>query len=846
MAEEMSEGMTGMNTSCGGRFGGLRLWPHLAAVFFLAWILALPLQGLDSKRSLHQYGRDRWTRQTGLPGSVVSALYQSPDGYLWLHCGGELYRFDGVRFSPAPLAVNGQSLGENIRAVGRGRDGKLLLRTSHHTLYLDKGHYTDVIPATHLPDGSDRVVTEARDGSIWLGTDNHIYRYRSGTLELIASGVGWVRSILEDHNGIIWVAGSSALYRIEKDRVRMFPTPFAGVGTRNYLPVDPNPAGSPPLPQYPSALLEDRDGVVWIGTLGGLWKWKNGNLFQDEEVRALGKRSISTLLQDRDGNIWAGTDGQGLFRFALGRWSSFTTLEGLSDDTVLSLREDMEGSLWIGTRTALDRLRNAPMRCLTGRDGLSSENTASVLETRDGSVFVYTFGGGITRWKDGVTRVFTTRDGLGSNFAGCLFESRDGTLWAGTDKGLSAFRNGQWQTYTGNGKLTGLYIAAVSEDEQGLILGCSDLNIYRFRDGQLSPYELNMSADGKPAGVRYTFAILPDRDGTQWFALSGGLYRVGKGQNPASAMRMAFTDTPLCLFDDGQGYLWMVGSNTGGFTRLNKQDGSLIHFPPEAGAKVDGVGRILCDQRGNLWMNTRGGIVHFDRAELDAFAQGRSKTFNRMVYGTIDGLRTEDCGGMTQQPSAWRGRDGRLFFTSRKGLVVLDPDPLRRNALVPQVHIEEVVVDKQVQVPTGELVCQPGLDNLEIHYSATSLQVPSRVHFRYQLMGFDPDWVDAGTRRTAYYTHIPPGTYRFRVIACNDDGLWNEVGATLKLQLRPHFYQTLWFLLLCIAGLGALGFGLHLIRTRRMRFRQMELEALVGERTRELDQHRTQLEALVE
>ena len=197
--------------------------------------------------------------------------------------------------------------------------------------------------------------------------------------------------------------------------------------------------------------------------------------------------------------------------------------------------------------------------------------------------------------------------------------------------------------------------------------------------------------------------------------------------------------------------------------------------------------------QGNVWLASNDGIHSFSRAELDAVAEGRASRLESRKYGTIDGLRTEDAGVQGLEPSAWRGRDGRLFFASRKGVVEIDADRLPRNGLVPPVHVEELVVDRQVQAQRPSYVFEPGRENFEIHYSAPSLEVPSRVRFKYQLVGYDPGWVDAGALRTAYYTRLPPGSYLFRVIACNNDGLWNEEGASLAFTLRPHFYQTLWF-----------------------------------------------------
>lgn len=813
----------------------------------VAWMaLAGLLQALEPHRAIHQYGHDRWTQQNGLPGSMVSDLRQLPGGYLWLCCGGRIYRFDGVQFTHFPLKAGGQSVDESLRAVGSGPQDQLLVRTATRTLALEGNAYVDLLPPFKIPDGFDRMVLAAKDGTLWLGSDNHIYRVRQGRPELIASGLGWTRTMMAQRDGSLWVGAGAALYRIKNEKLRVFPTTVMGSMVEHRLPPERPVTRQDVLPNYPSALMEDRDGVVWIGTYAGLWKFKNEVLFQDQDCEGLKGCPISALLRDRDGNVWAGTEGKGLWRLASGRWTSFTVLDGLSDDHVLSLREDQEGSLWVGTRTALERLRDAAMLTMTTRDGLSGDDVRSVLEGQDGSAWVFSYGGGITRWKGTSFRTYTTRDGLASNFTGNLFESRDGSIWLGTDHGLSRFRDGRWQTYTGDGKLLRVYISAMSEDERGLILACSDLNLYRFSEGKLTPYNLNLSADGKPAGVRYAFAILGDHEGTQWFALSGGLYRVARGQDPETASRTAFTDTPVCLCEDRQGYIWIVGSNTGGFARMRKSDGRLFQYPPGAGAALIGVGRLLCDLKGDVWVSTRTGILHFQRQELDDFAEGRCQSLHPTAYGVLDGLQNEDCAVVSSQHGGWLGADGRVYFVSRKGLVVFHPDRLPRNGLVPAVHIEDVQLDHQPSAFGAELVCPAGLENLAIHYSATSLRVPSRVRFKYRLEGFDPDWIQAGERRSAFYTRLPPGQYRFRVVACNDDGLWNEEGASLSLVLKPHFYQTRWFAGLALLFCTGAAFGIHIGRTRQLRRRHHELQGKVEAATRDLKHHQEHLEQMVE
>lgn len=802
---------------------------------FVFAAVASQLRALDPSRTIAQYGHDRWNYQTGLPGTAVQGLFQLPDGYLWLHSGGKLYRFDGVRFLAITPVVNGQVIQEPIRSVNHARGNRLILRTVTRTLFLENGRFSEAIPALHLPDGNDRALLEARDGSLWLGADNHLFRVQGGKIEYVIKSTSWIWKIWEARGGDIWITANCSLFHYINGRIREYPTQARPSFTQINVPREPSPRGAVTLPRPPTCVLEDHQGTLWVGTLGGLWKLKNGELVQDFETAPLKDCAVTDLLEDRDGNLWAGTDGQGLFRRAQGIWSNFGSRIGLSDDSVLCLREDREGSLWIGTRTGLDRLRVSPLYTITGLDGLSNDNIGTVIEARDGSVYAFTTGGGITRIKHGQTTVYRAKDGLAGDFAGCLYEAKDGSVWAGTDRGLSQFRGGKWKTYSG-AEFDNRYISAICEDDTSLILGCSDLNFYRFLDGHLRPYDLQIVPGEGFRSVRYACQIYRDSEGTLWFAMSAGLYKVPRGCPPEKAQRTGFLDPARSIYDDGRGYLWVAGPDVPGFTRMNMKDGSMVRYTPEIGAAVDGIGHILCDGAGNLWINTRSGIATFQRSELDAFAEGRVARISMVKLGSADGLRTEDCGDSGVQPNACRGLDGRLYIGSRKGLVVVQPDQLPRNTLVPPVHIEEVVVDHQVHASDGQVIINPGYESLEIHYTALSLLVPTRVSFRYQLVGYDSEWVEAGSRRTAYYTRIPPGVYQFRVIACNNDGAWNETGAVRSIVLRPRFVQTRGFVVLACMALAAFIYGLYLLRTRQLRKRQLELRAVVDSRTRELQE----------
>lgn len=810
------------------------LWfPGFSKAFLFTAFAVAPAFGLDSTRLVTQYGHDGWNYQNGLPGGTVYDVTQLADGYIWLRGANGLVRFDGVRFVSIAPMVQDRPLTENIRSISRSREGKLILRSPTRTLSLQNGVFRDIAPPLRLPDGAERVIAQGRDGTVWVGSDCNICRIQKGVVSVVVGGTGWVSAILEDHDGSTWLGSAAGLYRFKDDRITLFPTGFNSTVEETFFPTERINEGVR-LRGAVTALLEDRHGVIWIGTHYGLFKLNGGRLTKDDATTFLNDHHVSSLLEDRDGNLWVGTDGSGVFRYTKGIWSQYSTSNGLSDDAVCSLLEDVEGSLWIGTRAGLDRLRNTPLLTIGVNEGLSHDDVASITEGADGSMFVYTTGGGITQIKGGLCTPINARDGLPSDYAGTLYTAKDGQLWVGTDYGLCSFQNGNLSLYPGSKSLQGFSITAINEDDQSLILATNKFVLYRFKAGVLSPYELKLPAGRQKESIRYVFAMQRDDAGTLWIGMTAGLYRVAKGLGPENAERSAFTAPTHSIYDDGKGSLWLTGADTPGFARLIKKDDRVVIYGPSAGIPQGEISRVVTDRQDNLWLGTRSGIVSISRQEADDFAAGLITRVHPRIYGIIDGMKTEEAWGNDRQPSAWRARDGRLYFSTRKGMVVVNPDNLPRNTRVPPVVIEDFLVNQQTQPLGTTLELTPGKESFEFHYTALSLLAPGRVRFKYQLSGYDADWVDAGARRTAYYTHLPPGDYQFRVIACNEDGAWNETGASFAFALQPHFYQTNWFYLVCAAGLALSGHGIHRIRTRTLRRRQAELVALVDERTSKL------------
>ena len=786
------------------------MWPVSAAL------------GLEPHKNIGQYAHNTWTAEDGLPGEAVYQILQSPDGYLWLRTSAGLVRFDGVRFVLVDPVVGKEPLSEPVKAICRGADGDLIIRTTSRTVIRRNGVFSDYLPPSPLPDGEIKTLFESREHELFVGSDDFIYLLGRGGPRLLQAGTGWVDSFLEDPAGVIWIGGSSNLFRYSGGKLTPFPKNLFSLGA--------------------DSLAEDLDQTLWVGTRDGPYRIDRGRSRFEAAARGSIRNEVHTILEDRAGNLWSGTESQGLFRIADNRVSSFGSADGLTDNRVLSLFEDREGSLWVGTSSGLDRFRDTKLTTFTVREGLPSNDTRSVIETADGSLWVFCDGGGLARFDDGAISAITKKDGLPEPYGHAMFESRDGSLWIATTGGLARYRNGRITRYGKRAHLP-YFVAAISEDDESLILG-GTLAV-RFENGRFRPFTFNGKTTPLSTPGHYTFAIRRDSQGTLWFGTAQGLFKYAKGLSPEEARQKQIGFAVTSIADDGRGSLWL-GGRTPGLTRLRVRDGRITHYGKREGLFDAYPSGVVTDGEGSLWISTPNGIYVANEKDLDDVAEGLASTVRTVRYGTDDGMLTSEASDPAAGPAAWRTRDGRLWFTTQKGIVVVDPKRLAHNALVPPVVVEGLVEDgKAVPLEAG-LRIPPGRDRIEFQYTSLSMLVPSRVRFKYRLEGYDRDWVDAGSRRVASYTRLPPGQYRFRVIASNDDGVWNLQGASVTFVLEPRFYQTDLFRSACALLVLLAALVLQRLYTRRLRGKAEELARVVDERTKDLSTQRAFLRQVID
>ena len=755
--------------------------------------------GLDPTKFIDQYGHDVWTSQHGLPGQAVYQILQSPDGYLWMRTSAGLVRFDGVRFVSMSEALGN----EPVRAIATSVDGDLLVRTISRTVRYKSGVFSDYQPAFPIPDGGIRMIFASPTHQLIVGPHDFLY----------SPNHDWTSAFLQDEKGNLWVGGAKELetYRDGKSRTAINLGSYGGV----------------------SAVGLKHPQTLWVGTSNGLYQMASDGATLQPLAQQQIRGGVNQILEDLEGNLWVGTESSGLVRIRGDQTSSFRFADGLTDDRVLALFEDREGSLWVGTANGLDRFRNTKVTTYTSKEGFPSDATKSAIQARDGSVYVLCDGGGLAHVRNGQVTAITKIAGLSSFNGSALYESKEGDVWVGTLGGLTRFKDGKATVYSADPRLSKTFVSAISEDDEGLIVTTSEKLALRVKDGKTQPFTIRGRTTPLSSPGNYTFSIYRQPSGVLWFGTTKGLFKFAPGESPEKARQPGIDFAVTSISDDGEGSLWL-GGRAAGMARFQIRDGRVTRYSKRDGLFDGYPSSALTDYEGNLWIATSDGLYVASRKDLDDFADGRISHVNSKVYGDADGMNNSEVSLTQSQPGAWRDAEGKLWFTTAKGIISIDPRHIPYNALVPRVLVEGIKVDKVLLPAADNLRVTPGRGEMEFDYTALSFLIPARVQFKYQLEGYDNGWIDAGSRRIAYYANLPPGKYRFRVIAANDDGLWNQEGASITLVLEPHFYQTRWFYCLCVLVLVGIIFAVHRLNTRRLRARAEELSLIVDARTKDL------------
>ena len=806
---------------------------------WIALAICPPAYALNPLLDVNQYAHTSWTVRDGVFDGSVTAIAQTPDGYLWVGTEFGLVRFDGVRFAPweppKGAAVSGRIRGEMLLAA---RDGSLWIDSYPGIVRLKDGRLYRY-PSLDAP--SFLSLAEDPDGRIWLGSSynpagqlcvvDHDQVRCSDTNPTLGT-IGFAGSVFVDAPGRLWLAGHSGLALWEGGAPRTFPLAF-------------QPSAVRPLIDEGRALL--------VSTPGGIARFKDGDVTMAyPSPSAIQPFTARVLLRDRDGGIWMGTVARGVVHFHGGSVEVFNQANGLSGDVVLSLFEDREGSIWVATTNGLDRFSDRVLARYSSQQGLSNTTVASVVAGRDHSMWVATQDG-LNRFDGRQLTIYRARhqptlpgvreivgDGLPPAAVESLFEDSMGRLWVATPRGVGYLNRDRVDFVPG---LSDLNTSLIGEDRHHDIWTSQQGTVTRVRGDRIERIPLGVPG----STVAISFAAAGD---AVWLGLApGGLLELvdgrvrtrysaadGLGQGRVSDLRAA-----------GDGTVW--AATEGGLSRI--QNGRIATLTSHNGLPCDGVHWSIEDDVGSTWLYMPCGLVRVSNADLAAWAAsvdagGAAKAAVRAA--TFRGADGVPLGAQVPnyQPHVAKDAEGRIWFGTADGVAVLDPRNVRENKLPPPVHIETVVADRHTHVAAAGLRLPPRVRDLQIGYTALSFVAPEKNQFRVKLEGRDRDWEDVGTRRQAFYTDLGPGTYRFRVIGSNNRGVWNETGASLDFSIAPAYYQTRWFAAAVVAMTIALLWVAYQLRVAQLaRQFNRTLEARVSERTRiARDLHDTLLQSL--
>ncbi len=754
-------------------------------------------QTLSPQRLLGRYQQSIWTDQHGLPQNGISAVAQTPDGYLWLATAEGVVRFDGVRFTAFDTSNTPEIKSNNIMSLLVDRTGALWIGTHAGGLsrYKD-GRFTLYTTQDGLSNSHVWSLLEDRAGNIWIGTDGGgLNLFRDGRFTVYTNKDGLpdnhVSSLAEDASGNLWIGTTSGLAQFKDSHITAYRTREGGASDNI------------------SSLRWDHAGNLWVGRARGLTTFREGRFTNyDDRVK---HKEVQTIYQDRVGSLWFGTIGGGLYRFKEGRFDACTTQNGLASDVIQAVYQDPQGDLWLGTSgSGLVQLRNGLIDVYTMAEGLPHDMIGAIYEDAAGGVWVGT-AGGLSRFTDEKFTVFATLDGQPSRRLHTISGDGAGNVLIGAGGKILQFQAGHFTTHTAQTGLT--FLTFLIDRANNLWVGTPYDGLHYFRDGHRTTYH---KQDG--LADEYVCTLYEDRQGSLWIGTRSGLSRFKAGRFTTWTAKEGFAGNHvLSFYEDRTGALW-VGTHGDGLFRFKDEKFAVI--TTRQGLYDNLAFQILEDDGGNLWMSGNKGIYRARLKELNDLADGRIAAVQSFAYGAADGMLSRECNGAS--PAGVKTRDGRLWFPTIKGVAVVDPRKL--NQQPPLVAIERVLLDSQALPADQSLQIRPGQENLEIQYTALNWSRPQQISFKYQLVGQDETWVEAGTRRTAYYSYLPPGAYTFRVIADNGDGVWNLTGQSLRLTVLPPFYRTWWFIALAFVALASLAWLAYRTRIAQLHRRQAAQE----------------------
>jgi ligand-binding sensor domain-containing protein/AraC-like DNA-binding protein len=757
-------------------------------VIILFPLTLLQLWGLDPNTSVDQYLLDQWETSDGLPSNAINSIVQTPDGYLWLAGSNGLVRFDGIKFSNIPFVSK-----EEISPIETAEPITLLIN---------------------------------RDGDLWIGSTIGITRFRNGQFRTFTPGQGLsenrIRFIYEDMRGNLWISFKSGYVdRLSDGKFTPFNDSHGLDGKRI------------------SAIVEDRSGNLLFATREkGVFIFREGQ-FSRYPVPGLDNLQIITMYLDHKEELWIGTT-IGLLRFNKNGTVRYSSIHGLSHDYIMVITEDIERNLWVGTLKGLNRLKRKPDGTIGFESLLQSITVFSLFEDREKSLWIGTEKSGLNRLKDSKFTSFAVPKALQKETISSIFRDREGGTWIGSLGGkLFHFRENHLLETIKPPGLTGTGISAIARDNKGnLWLGTMGKGIFQKKDGTFVPFttregladnlvtSIYKDSQGNLwfstfAGVNIirtpgndieTFTahqglegnmvrnIYEDRSHNIWITTDQGITVLKKGKTARQNIKYYLKGIPaVSIYEDpsppkGEGTVLWISTDGAGLKRLRLEDDRIYSYTVEQGMATDTMYQFF-EEQDNFWLMSNKGILRVSKKELNLLAKGEIDRINCTSFGKAEGMQSTEFHNELSHHSALQTRDGELWFVTKKGISILNPKKIHVNKLPPPVVIEEVYFDRQAIPLHQDKNVFKDIKDFSFHFTALTFLSPKKVKFQYQLEGFDKElnYLPPGSKRFVYYQNLEPGTYTFKVTACNSEGIWNKTGASITFYLKPLFHQTFIF-----------------------------------------------------
>lgn len=797
---------------------------------------------LDPKKQISQYIIDQWTTRNGLPTNTLNNVYQTRDGFIWASTYNGLIRFDGVEFKLFDKKNLPYLTNSSISSLYQTADDSLWVGTHGSGLFVQKNHnfnfYTSATTKGNFPNYSIESIIKVKDGSLWLGTRGHgIMIYKNGVFtpfneipEINAISINELQYGENGTNNTVWIGTEGkGLFSYQNDIVKEY-----------------NVANGMLINDVITGLLLDKKNTLWVGTINGVNRIKNG---KSESIKELEGITINDILEDKEGSIWFATSS-GLYRKnpLTNQYELLNTENGLPHNNVMHLSTDREGNLWLAMyRAGLIRLKDGKFVNYTVQQGLASVSVSSIQEIekqtywvgsdagiintikkqnigiyslktnlstdrlrtifkdREGSIWIGSYAGILRILPDGSEKLFTTEDGLTDNQVRVITQTINGSIWVGTrGGGLNEYSliNQKWIPLTKEDGLTSNFIMGVEPTPDGnLLVSTNDagVNIINLKTRKVS--KVYTQAEGLPSNL--AFSARYDSKKILWICANSGL---------------------TAIFP----------------TNINK-----VHlFNVATGFPSDAVFDLREDNNNDLWLSSSQGVIRIERKSITEYFEGKRKDLKTELFDRSDGMKEEECTGAVH---FLKDSQGKMWFPTIGGLSMINPTKISRNLLPPPVYILTMMVDSiNYSFPSQsdkKIIVEAGARRITFHFTGLSLVSPSDMHFKYRLKGFDEDWIEVVNERDALYTGLAPKEYTFEVMAANNDGVWSEEIATVTFKIKPLFYQTAYFWIALVVLFLVLVWLAYQYQIKRIKKQNLKLEETVQQRTAEINQQKEEIES---